>query len=870
MVDVKTDNRARGLDFFIGCEVVVRELQACCKQSKGECALQSLKSSVARDVDFLHSLTLQNLNDRLKHYPFVDPCPFDELLAEMMTNVLEWLRWVSEPDWIAELLHAIGAFQKKHKAQPEDMAVNDAPSGGRASPRDGEAFESRREDLDELEELGKFMYPIPLRLRDLQFMIRPFMEVRSHHYIAGLDAVIAELIKHLLRLYHSIKAWDEMFVSFIKQLAEASLEEEGSIPLILCELCACMEMDVFEAAHRLHHVEHEKYMMRKGDIEVICQKLPIFHDKVLLRGPPSPTYSRSEHLQQMLTGQMRTGSPDGSGSQGKRMRMEALTWWRQQEFGHGIATSIFASSLLAFLVDSGLHPDPYVAQELPQVLERLFSCHMSCCAFMNKLLPKLGGYVDSRGNEIPSGQGLPLQSDLGTCAETVLVFLRQWVGVTRQLKHSEASGKTIKRDNRPGGKGRVSVCSVSGSQSDVRRGSKFDLNRFIQDLTGSKHDVEEVINLLEGATPIPDHIMNVPVDEVRYRIDDDAERLWEHVTSQHLDLTETLDPHHRDLGPYLFIDLLSQENVTPWNASTDIELAKRMSQTALVNPEIAEAAKKGYKMEDGESDEGDEPLSPLCPDAPDHIVPGSDNLSENFGLRLVDWPKDVVGSGQNSSSTFVSYFSETDRIVCRKALQGLPPLPWSFGTDKRNAIILDVPAPGVAPFHCLFTKARAQAMTPCIVPLGGRWVPTYIICPKYQPIQVLNGYRLVCHQWNFEIRIIPTGLHSSMLQILTDEGDVFDVPLEGCHIGAGNRSRQVPNQPSFPPTKFALKHRLKDMSAVHLALNYHAPSNRWTLIDHSPEPFGTLILLKTGTAYPLSHGLRVKLGPVILETVITK
>jgi len=483
------------------------------------------------------------------------------------------------------------------------------------------------------------------------------------------------------------------------------------------------------------------------------------------------------------------------------------------------------------------------------------------------LLPKLGGYTDSYGNEIPLGQGLPLQSDLGRCAESIIVFLRQWSDVTKQLTHRQAGGtKTIKRSTRTGKPERVSVCSVA--DSGARRGSTFDMARFVNELTGPKHDVDEVVNLLEGAKPIPDHVMNIPVDENRYRVDDDMERLWEHVTCQHLDLNETLGTHHRDLGPYMFVDLLSSENSNLEHLNT--------RTGALVNPEIAKAAKQGYSMQDDESDADDngtheESVHHASPwGAPAGGPADGDPLSNSFGLRLVEWPVDLVGSGPSSSSTFVSYFSETDRLVSRSSLQGLPPLPWSFGTDQRNGIVLDVPAPGVAPFHCLFTKAHAQDMTPCIVALGGRWVPTYIVCPKYQPIQVHNGYRLVCHQWNFELRIVPTGLHSSMLQILTDEGDVFDVPPEGCHVGAGNRSRQIPNQPSFPTLKFALKHRLKDMSAVHLALNYHPPSNRWTLIDHSPEPFGTLILLKTGTAYPLSHGLRVKLGPVILETAITR
>jgi len=144
--------------------------------------------------------------------------------------------------------------------------------------------------------------------------------------------------------------------------------------------------------------------------------------------------------------------------------------------------------------------------------------------------------------------------------------------------------------------------------------------------------------------------------------------------------------------------------------------------------------------------------------------------------------------------------------------------------------------------------------------------PTYIICPKYQPLQVQNGDRLVCHQWTFELRIQPTEKpHESSLSILTDEGDVFKVPVEGCHVGAGNRSRHLDLQPAFPHAKFALKHRLRDMAAVHVAFFYHPSMDRWTLVDHSPDPLGSLLLLKPGMAYPLSHGLRVMIGPLILE-----
>lgn len=63
-------------------------------------------------------------------------------------------------------------------------------------------------ELD-LDQFGKFNYPVPIRLRDLQAMVRPFMETKSRHHIHGLDAIIAELVRALLRLYHTVRAWDD-------------------------------------------------------------------------------------------------------------------------------------------------------------------------------------------------------------------------------------------------------------------------------------------------------------------------------------------------------------------------------------------------------------------------------------------------------------------------------------------------------------------------------------------------------------------------------------------------------------------------------------------------------------------------------------
>lgn len=820
-------------------------------RSVGETATTSLQQQILRDVEFLSNMPLQTLNDRLKKYPFVDPQPFDELLSEILNSVLEWLQWVTNTDFIVEVCHSVGTATLASIAQS-----NGTPKP--AIPLTGQKSATNRDQIDEVLELAKYAYPMPLKLRDLQMMIRPFMEVRSHHHIVGLDAIISELVKGLLRLYHTVKGWDDAMVGHIDQLAQACLEDEPKRIVAICELCACMEMDVFEASFRLSHIDKEKFLITPSALEVICQKLPLFQDQWTLKGPPAAGPGSGGFSLSVFEKGVRKHPRDieerphstnqhHTWNAWQEVRAEALMWWREQKFTGGVQTRILASALLTYLADHGLHPDPHMADMLPRVLQSLFSVSISCKAFMNRFLLLVGGYTDTNGVEVLAGYGLPLQSNIPRCAESLLVFMRNWSeGVAARL--DDDIGEFASATNR-GSTQRVSVVL-----HDVSRASEFNMLEFMDQIAGPKHSVREVVDMLEGATPIPEHVLKAPVEDKRYRVDDKTVRHWELSTKLHHDLIEALDEHHRDLGPYVHIDLEKPDGL---QAAWGGKAAKR-SETTLINPDIAAAARKGYDMRDSDSEDNELDSPPQDANGP---------LSDRFGLRLVQFPKEV-GSGESSESTFVRYFSQDGRLVSRDYLQGLPSLPWSFGHDERNTIIIDVPGSGLASFQCLFAHCKAQPNRPCLIPMGGPMAPTYIVCPKYQPLQVQNGDRLVCHQWNFELRILPTGLHMSTLFLLSDEGDSFEVPTDGCHVGAGNRSRQSPNQPSFPKTKFALKHRLKNMAAVHMAFHYHAPTNRWTLVDHSPEPDGTLLLLKTGTAYPLSHGLRVMLGPVVLETVI--
>jgi len=532
-----------------------------------------------------------------------------------------------------------------------------------------------------------------------------------------------------------------------------------------------------------------------------------------------------------------------------QLRREALQWWRGQHFGQAVPTRTFANAMLTTLVDNALHPDPWVAEMLPRVLERLFGVQISVKAFMWRLLPKFGGFVDATGVEVPIGCGLALLSNLPKAAETILVFIRQWADLVSAAEEEEAQQK------RKGG------MSQRSSLLDVKRGSMWHPAAFMDRIMDTGHDSADVEELLEGARQIPEHVLTVPSLDRLYNISDERRRMWELMTWQDLDDTDLLERWHRDLGPY--IDLRLDDS-----ASLAAAWDQRSCDTwCLVNQEVTKTGAIGWqRFKDNEGDSDDDAANDrgefdAWVSRPRKIHLQSD-VSNVFSIKLVDYPKSWGTS--DSSSTFIRFFSEEGRQISRKCLQGLPPLPWSFGKDPRNAIIMDTPGIGVAPLHCIFKQAATQPGLACIIPLGEPTTPSHIVCPKYQPLQIRNGDRLICEQWRLELQIRPAGNLSS-LTILTDEGGKYEVPHEGCHMGAGTSSRRLAYQPIFPDAKFVFNHRLSRLASVHVAFYYHTPMNRWTLVDHSPNPFGTMLLLRTGMAYPLSVGLRIKMGDVVVE-----
>jgi hypothetical protein len=514
------------------------------------------------------------------------------------------------------------------------------------------------------------------------------------------------------------------------------------------------------------------------------------------------------------------------------VRGEALAWWQSQGFNEAVPTRILASTLLNQFVDQQLHPDPHVSEMLPRVLEKLFSEQVSAKAFMNMFLPLTGGYVDSRGVEVPIGAGLPLKTNLERCAESLLTFLRQWSDLV--LAAEEEDWQKTSKSLRSGGDFR----QMSG---------QLAADEFMHAVEASGHGYRDVVAMLEGVIQSPEEILNVPIEEHRYKMQDGIRRTWEILTGQFIDTVEMAKEGSRDLGPYLHVEVDRPETVAAaWGGSQPSTAAW------VTNPKLAEDARIHFlEQHDDEFPQ------------PGILAHSFLHASDSLSLTLVGFPSDMAMPV--STSTFVKFFAEGRRIS-RTGLQGLPPMPWTFGSDRRNTIVVDVPGVTIAQFHCMFVPSRSQPWRACVIPLGNLLSPTYLICPKYQPIEVHNGDRIVCHQWVFELRIDGGGAsHVSQLKILTDEGEEFKMPMDGCHVGAGNRSKQIEHQPWFPPTKFPLKHRLRDMAAVQFSVVRNPSCDRWMLVDHSHDPEGTLLQLRTGTAYPLSEGMNMKLGPLVLE-----
>lgn len=803
----------KSLDFFVDTDRVIYQVREHVENhSFGISILSSLSHAILHKVEYLRDLPLRTLNDKLKRYPFVDPLGFDMLLSQMLDEPLKWLQSVTNPVWFIEAIHKAGESAETQRpgylqrmGKVDNRGYDDVERERRNSQ--GSVLTSATSTEEEVEEeedynafgcdMKEFTYPYPIKLRELQGMVRPFMEVKSSHHIAGLDAIISETVRGFLALFQHIEAWDRALMTLLEKLSsdpEKQIVMAGQVPVdssrmkIIAELAAVSQMDSFELSHRLHQVEHTKFYIDEIEVEMVCNKFPFFQEQALLRGLPQAQYygSRGSH----------------------ESRVEALAWWRDNNFSHATPTRILATTILGELLDAGLHPDPATAEAFPRVLTAIFGEQILQVTFMDHFTPLLGGFVDGAGFNVPPAEGFRPKSNASRTAESVLVFLRSWVDAVAQYE-TELEAKEKHRE----------IARQNGTDPGGWR---------VPDVQGA-----DIVGLLEGEIDIPDEVLNIPCEKQRYAVSDQQKRVWELGSRRLHNLVEHLCFRDRDLGPYI-----------------------------NVKPEAPETLAAAWGLQaPGNREQSSLPLQPKQPEI-------RHDISDSFGLKLVEWPPEAA------DSTFVRFFAPAadgteGRHIARGDLEGLPPLPWSFGSDQRNTVIVDVADEKLAHFQCLFTTSHIQPNTPCVAPLGDPFVaPMYILCPKYQHLPVKNGYRLICHSWVFECRIVPTGLHTSSLSLLTDEGEVFEVPSSGCHVGAGHRSKQLEHQPSFPTTKMALKHRLQGMSTVHMAFHYNQLADRWTLVDHSPGPFDTLLQLKPGHAYPLSSGLQIRFGKVTLEAVI--
>eukprot|EP00931_Biecheleriopsis_adriatica_P018175 TRINITY_DN1280_c0_g1_i1.p1 TRINITY_DN1280_c0_g1~~TRINITY_DN1280_c0_g1_i1.p1 ORF type:complete len:794 (-),score=166.52 TRINITY_DN1280_c0_g1_i1:99-2480(-) len=776
----------RGLDFFSSCDIACKKAVRLLSERSAQGSWKSLSRLAKRDLSLVHELPLQAMNDKLKKYPFVDPTPFDELLTAV--------------DKVANIVSTSKSIE------------------------------------DDLEVVARFECQIPLKLRELQTMTRPFLEVDGIHSVEGVDAITAEIVRCLLKLHNLVKVWEWTLTCHLKELANAGFAARHFEQRVtaLAGLCATAELSVFEASQRLRLQRSDTHAFKvpEAEIDAICQRLPDLAQERLFKGSCS---ARLEH-----GANPKFGEEDAQGINSipglEEVRAEALQWWWDQGFASAAPCRILAAAIWNHMRQSGLHPDPWVAEHLPLLLHEIYGVQMSCDTFMNNFLLKLGGYIASNNVEVPIGQGLPLLTDVNRTAESLLRFVRQWCKLSTELKEEAAS--TQNQD--------------SFKKKSVKRASKFKMDTFLDAMTQTGHSVNDVIELLEGAKRIEDHVLRVPASEQRYRVDADMIIRWELLTRRNQDLQENIPISDRDKGPYITLPTLITED--------DLKAVWRGlyhdGASFLVNSEVYHAAKEKYFMNEDDSEE--EELV--------HLSSG-DDVSDFFGFKLIEAHQDLDSSSR--PSLFLSFLRGENTLTSRRQLPGLPALPWCLGTDPRNTMVLDLEAQGLAPFHCILKKAAAQERRVCIAPLHGDRGESYIVLPMYQPIQVRDGYHLRCHDWLFELNIEHDyETNTSALTIMTEDGTSFQSPFEGCHIGVGTLSRKRPYQPAFPTAKMVLTSRTEKMQEVHLVFLYEPPTNRWTVVNHCPDERGGLMVLSTGTSYPLSLGLRVRLGPLLLECAL--
>merc|ERR1719316_2627665 len=266
----------KGLDFFVDTDRVIYQVREHVENhSFGISILSNLSHAILHRVEYLRDLPLRTLNDKLKRYPFVDPLGFDMLLSQMIDEPLKWLKSVTNPSWFIEVIHKAGEtvepqrYGQRLGLKMDSRMYDDVDRDRRNSQGSQQDASSISTDLEELEEeedynafgcdMKEFTYPYPIKLRELQGMVRPFMEVKSSRHIAGLDAIVSETVRGFLALFQHIEAWDRALMTLLEKLAadpEKAMVMAGQIPMessrmkIVSELAAMIQMDSYELTHR--------------------------------------------------------------------------------------------------------------------------------------------------------------------------------------------------------------------------------------------------------------------------------------------------------------------------------------------------------------------------------------------------------------------------------------------------------------------------------------------------------------------------------------------------------------------------------------------------------------------------------------------
>jgi len=315
-------------------------------------------------------------------------------------------------------------------------------------------------------------------------------------------------------------------------------------------------------------------------------------------------------------------------------------------------------------------------------------------------------------------------------------------------------------------------------------------------------------------------------------------RCWHLKIKAFHEILEDLEGSDRVPGPYTS----AEEMLAPWRSDWN---------DASIDTKALEQATDGM---------------PKSPQRRFSMLPGLPvQLADDEKVSLII--KFVQGLEQGS--TLAAHFLHKPLSLGKLLSKGYATL----GSHPACDVVVD--EVGVDPFQAILVHMNKQECRVGILPLGDplRDSPTMVVCPKFQHLQIRDGTRIQASGWRFECRISREdplegkGGPRSRMVLLGEDGTVYRVPREGCHVGAGHRSHQTQFEPAFPQPKWSLGARLEGISQVHFAIHYTEVADRFTIVDHSTELFSTKITPSPMHVMPLSPGLRVEIGPTAFVVI---